>query len=109
VSGSFSFTIDEVIPTSPVTPTRTAIVPVGGCSVQIRVEGSQIRVMEQPQVNTVVSSITVTGTGSLASTNLVNRTAIVMAAPLTTTVTFTNKRTISKSMGVDKNLNPAKL
>lgn len=94
VSGSFTFTIDEVIPTSGGgTPTRTVIVPVGGCSGDIGVAvASQIRVREQPRANTAVSAITATGAGSLVSTNLANRTAIVMAPPFTTVVTFVNKK-----------------
>ena len=95
VSGSFTFTIDEVIPTSPGTPTRTVIVPVGGCSGPIGVAvASQIRVREQPQVNTAVSAITVTGAGSSVSTNLASRTAVVMAPPFTTVVTFVNKKSL---------------
>lgn len=95
VSGSFTFTIDEVIPTSPGTPTRTVIVPVGGCSGNIGVAvASQIRVSEQPRVNIAVSAITVTGAGSPVSTNLANRTAIVMAPPFTTVVTFVNKNSL---------------
>lgn len=107
VSGSFTFTIDEVIPTSPGTPTRTVIVPVGGCSGPIGVAvASEIRVSEQPRVNIVVSAITVTGAGSPVSTNLANRTAIVMAPPFTTVVTFVNK---DKFVAIDVNVNRPKM
>ena len=93
VSGSFTFSIIEVIPTSPPTPPRTVIVPIGSCSGGVMVDaGTQIRVSEQPQPNIAVSAITVTGVGSLVSTNLPNRTAIVMAPPLTTVVTFVNRK-----------------
>lgn len=104
VGGSFTFTIDEVIPTSPGTPTRTVIVPVGGCSGVIGVAvASQIRVREQPRANTAVSSITVTGAGSLVSTNLPNRTAIVMSAPFTAVVTFVNRKPIAHPVDVNVN------
>lgn len=104
VSGSFTFTIDEVIPTSPGTPTRTVIVPVGGCSGGVMVDaGKQIRVSEQPRVNIAVSAVTVTGVGSLVSTNPAKTTAIVLTPPLTTVVTFVNKKS-SIALPVEANV-----
>lgn len=96
VSGSFTFSIDEVTPTSPVTPTRTVMVPVGGCSGGVMVDaGTQIRVREQPGVNIGVNAVTVTGVGTLVSTNPAKTTAIVLAPPLTTVVTFVNQKLLA--------------
>lgn len=107
VTGSFTFTIDEVIPTSPATPTRTVVVPVGGCSGALMVHaGTQIRVREQPGVNIAVSAVTVTGVGNLVSTNPAKTTAIVFAPPLTTVVTFVNKK---KLVAIDVNANRPKM
>jgi hypothetical protein len=107
VSGSFTFTIDSVVPLTPPTPTRTVIVPVGGCSGGLMVDaGKQVRISEQPQANIAVSAITVTGPGSLVSTNPAKTTAIVLAPPLTTVVTFVNRKTIVK---FDKDVSPPKM
>lgn len=91
-TGSFTFNVDEVVPTTPLTPTRTVTVPVGGCSANVEVAGGQqVRVVEQASANSSLAAVTVSGTGTLVSTNLVTRTAIVTAPSSVTAVLFRNQ------------------
>lgn len=91
VDGSFAFTLDEVVPTLPLTPTRTVDVPVGGCTPPpgVRVApGQDVRVTELPrQDETSVVEIL----PAEVSSSTFTRTAVVNAAAGTTTVTFVNR------------------
>lgn len=83
------------------------MVPVGGCSGEIMVDGdAQVRISEQPQANIAVSAVTVTGVGSLVSTNPAKTTAIVLTPGLTTVVTFVNRK---KFVPIDVDVNKPKM